>query len=369
MTARNTTLPGFQQPQLPLNRVFIELTARCNFACHFCPNPVMERAKGEMDLALLDAILEEIAAVGLARLVLFHQQGEPTLHRHLNHAVAKASALGLATSVTTNGSTLTDPLVDGLLEAGLSQLNISLQTPDPASFLMRGAKNLTYPSFEARVVRAVRRALAADTHTEVTVSFLTKPLFGASAPTVGRGWPLVTGNGALHQLLETWALRFLDGAGSGSTPEAVRRAVARTSVLHRNELRLGPRLVFEARPVGEWATPTHPPGRRWYSTPIGSCHGLSDHMAILWNGQYAYCCVDHDGRTSQARFQDTSLLDFLGSQPVQAALSGFRRLRPVHPYCRQCLGGPGRAFALVKGVGSALYFGLLKRTLRRTNVE
>ncbi|HLA79128.1 MAG TPA: radical SAM/SPASM domain-containing protein [Vicinamibacteria bacterium] len=369
MTARNTTFHGFSEPRLPLNRVFVELTNRCNFACHFCPNPVMERAKGEMELALLDAIIEEIAAVGLARLVLFHQQGEPTLHRHLNHAVAKASALGLATSVTTNGSTLTDPLIDGLLQAGLSQLIISLQTPDPASFSIRGARNLAYPAFEERVVRGVRRVLAADSRTEITVSFLTKPLFGASAPTVGRGWPLVSSKAALHQLLETWAARFLDGAGNGATPDALRRAVARTGMLSRNELRLGPRLVFEARPVGEWATPTYPPGRRWYPAPFGSCHGLTDHLAILWNGQYAYCCVDHDGHTSQARFQDTSLLDFLGSEPVQAALRGFRRLRPVHPYCRQCLGGPGRLFALVKGLGAALYFGVLRRTLRRTEIE
>ncbi len=368
MTDRNTTTRRSTAPRLPLNRVFVELTNRCNFACHFCPNPVMERPKGEMDVALLEAILGEIASVGLARLVLFHQQGEPTLHRHLSHAVATASKLGLATCVTTNGSTLTDPLVDGLLQAGLSQLIISLQTPDPASFRIRGARNLAYPAFEERVVRAVQRALAADSRTEITVSFLTKPLLGASAPTVGRGWPLVTGNAALHQLLETWAVRFLDGAGNGSSRHALRRAVARTGVLRRNELRLGPRLVFEARPVGDWATPTYPPGRPWYPAPIGSCHGLSDHLAILWNGQYAYCCVDHDGRTSEASFQDTSLLDFLDSEPVQAAFRGFRRLRPVHPYCRRCLGGPGRLYALVKGLGSAVYFGVLKRTLRRTEI-
>lgn len=368
MADRNTTARRCAEPRLPLNRVFVELTNRCNFACHFCPNPVMERPKGEMDMALLEAVLGEIAAVGLARLVLFHQQGEPTLHRHLNHAVATASKLGLATSVTTNGSTLTDPLVDGLTRAGLSQLHISLQTPDPASFHIRGARNLAYPAFEERVVRAVRRALSADCRTEITVSFLTKPLLGLSAPALGRSWPLVSRNAALHQLLESWAIRFLDEDGEGPTRTAIQRAVARTGVLRRNELRLGPRLTFEARPVGDWATPSYPPGRRWYPAPIGSCHGLSDHLAILWNGQYAYCCVDHEGRTSEACFQDTSLLDFLDSEPVQAAFKGFRRLRPVHPHCRQCLGGPGRLYALVKGLGSAVYFGVLKRTLRRTEI-
>ncbi len=369
MAARNITVRRCPEPRLPLNRVFVELTGHCNFACHFCPNPVMERAKGEMDAGLLDAVLEEIAAVRLARLVLFHQQGEPTLYRGLNHAVAKATRLGLATSVTTNGSTLTDTLVDGLLDAGLSQLNISLQTPDEASFRIRGARNLAYPAFEERVVRAVRRALAADSRTQVTVSFLTRAFLGLSAPTVGRTWPLVASTAALHELLESWAVRFLDGSLNDSNRDAVKRAISRARVIRRNELRLGPRLTFEARPVGEWATPTYPPQREWYGTPIGSCHGLSDHMAILWSGQYSYCCVDHDGHTSSARFQDTSLLDFLDSAPVQAAFRGFRRFRPVHPYCRQCLGGPTRLYALVKGLGSAAYFGVLKRTLLRSDVE
>src|SRR5213078_813094 len=53
----------------------------------------------------------------------------------------RAPRLGLKPCVTTNGSTLTDRLVDSLLEAGLHRLTISLQTPDEKSFAIRGARN------------------------------------------------------------------------------------------------------------------------------------------------------------------------------------------------------------------------------------
>lgn len=369
MGARNTTIRRFEQPRLPLNRVYVELTNRCNFACEFCPNPVMEREGGQMDFALLERALDEIAVAGLARLVLFHQQGEPTLYTRLADAVRAGARRGLAIAITTNGSTLNDRLVDGLLDAGLRRLVISLQTPDEASFRIRGAKNLTFAAFEERVVRAIRRILDARAATEVTVALLTKPFGGfLSLPTIGREWAIVGSDAGLREVLAAWARRVL----AAPSPAAL-DAIATARAVRWNRLRLAPRLVFETRPVGEWsrppahaprgragASPPSPPGR-WFETKIGTCHGLTDHFAILWNGDYAYCCVDYDGHTSHARFQDVSILDYLASKPVQRAIAGFRRMRPVHPYCRQCLGGPTRAVAVAKGLGSIAYFHAYRR--------
>jgi hypothetical protein len=51
---------------------------------------------------------------------------------------------------------------------------------------------------------------------------------------------------------------------------------------------------------------------------------------------------------------------------VQAVLAGFARLRPVHPYCKLCLGGPHPAIVRIKSVGSIAYFKLLNRLRRST---
>jgi len=366
MGGRNTTERRCDRPRLPLERVHVEVTSHCNFACEFCPNPRLERPGGLMDFELLVAILEEMAASGVTREVHFHQQGEPLLHPRLADGVARATALGLATSVTTNAALLDDRRVDALLAAGLGHLVVSLQTPDPASFAIRGAKGLDYPSFEARVVRAVRRILAAETATRVSVALLTKPWPRLTLPYVGQDWKLVQHNRQLHPLLEQWASRLVEGLPDSPSPAAIRAAVWRTGVLHRNEVRLHPRLMLETRPVGMWPMPERDWGRPWVPARRGVCHGISEHIAILWNGDYTFCCADHNGRTSTASFRDLSILDYLDSEPVQAALAGFERLRPVHPYCRLCLGGPHPMVPLVKGIGSVVYFKVLKRLRRET---
>ncbi len=353
-------------PRLPLERVHVEVTSLCNFACEFCPNPGLTRPGGLMEFDLLAEILDEVALAGVTRRVFFHQQGEPLLYPRLADAVARATGLGLETSVTTNGALLTDRVVDRLVGAGLTELVVSLQTPDEASFAIRGAKNLTYPVFAERVVRAVARVLARAERTEVRVAFLTKPLARFTLPFVGKDWQLVEHNRELRAMLLAWAERWLGELPDAPAPEAVRRAIRKTGVLHRNEVRLHPRLLLEARPVGEWPMPDRDYGAPWLAARWGTCHGISEHIAILWDGSYTFCCADHDGRTSTARFQDLSVLDYLDSAPVQEALAGFRRLRPTHPYCRLCLGGPNRPYVFFKAVGSIAYFKLLKRMRRES---
>jgi len=346
--------------------VHVEVTSRCNFACEFCPNPVLQRRHGSMEWPMLQEILGEIAAAKVTGNVVFHQQGEPLLYPHLHEGVAAATRLGLASFVTSNGALLSDAVVDRLLESGLTELNVSLQTPDEASFAIRGAHGLDYAAFEARVVNAVQRVLRAPSATRVRVELLTKPLPRLTLPNVGKDWKIVERNHELHAMLEKWAHRWVGDLEDAPSPKSITRAVRRTGVLHRNELRLHPRLVIETRPVGEWSMPEMTGDRKWHDARWGTCHGISEHIAILWDGSYTFCCADHNGRTSTASFRELSILDYLDSGPVQEALSSLQRMRPSHPYCRACLGGPHPVMPVVKAIGSIFFFKVLKK-LRRVS--
>jgi len=44
--------------KLPIQRIHLEVTSHCNFACEFCPDSKMERGRGFMDFDLLRRILE-----------------------------------------------------------------------------------------------------------------------------------------------------------------------------------------------------------------------------------------------------------------------------------------------------------------------
>jgi len=83
--------------KLPIQRIHLEVTSHCNFACEFCPDSKMERGRGFMDFDLLRRILDEVEHKGIASTVLFHLMGEPLLYPQLVDGVAYASRLGLET--------------------------------------------------------------------------------------------------------------------------------------------------------------------------------------------------------------------------------------------------------------------------------
>src|SRR5512143_1599800 len=102
---------------LPVRRLHVELTNRCNFSCEFCPDGKVRRPRGSMAYPLLERILSD--AKGVAVQVHFHIMGEPTLYPHLKEAVQLARDQGLAPSVTTNGSHLSSDTAKDLFAAGL----------------------------------------------------------------------------------------------------------------------------------------------------------------------------------------------------------------------------------------------------------
>jgi len=88
-----------------LERIHLEVTNVCNFKCEFCPDAIMERKRGHMDLGLLTQALDEIADHRLAKIVAFHLMGEPLIYPHIFEAIAMACDRQLNLHLTTNGST------------------------------------------------------------------------------------------------------------------------------------------------------------------------------------------------------------------------------------------------------------------------
>ncbi len=95
----------------------IHPTAFCNLACAHCYTSSGPAARGELPLALLEPVLADAVALGYRDLAV--SGGEPLLYSQLDGLLAAAKALGLPTSLTTNGLVLPDrmwnrvaPLID-----------------------------------------------------------------------------------------------------------------------------------------------------------------------------------------------------------------------------------------------------------------
>ena len=111
--------------------LFIEVTRRCDLGCLHCDAWKLPREAGSPDLtvAALDRLAAEASDSGA--LVVHLGGGEPLLRTDIYEIVAAFARRGLRVGLTTSGAHLTRPVVDRLVEAGLSRLILSIDHPVP----------------------------------------------------------------------------------------------------------------------------------------------------------------------------------------------------------------------------------------------
>lgn len=108
----------------------LELTYECPLKCPWCSNPVdYARRKGEeLTTAEWKRVLREGRELGA--LQLGFTGGEPLLRDDIEELVADATALGYYTNLITSGVGLTEARLLKLKEAGLKQIQLSLQSSE-----------------------------------------------------------------------------------------------------------------------------------------------------------------------------------------------------------------------------------------------
>jgi len=115
----------------------ISLAERCNLRCQYCMPPEGVPLQPASDLLQRDEIVELatlFASFGVDKIRL--TGGEPLLRKDLKEIIGELSAIPNITQIgmTTNGITLKRQL-DGLVDAGLTHVNISLDTLKEDKFL------------------------------------------------------------------------------------------------------------------------------------------------------------------------------------------------------------------------------------------
>jgi radical SAM protein with 4Fe4S-binding SPASM domain len=106
------------------NEITLELTNYCNLKCITCPHPKMVRAKGFMEMALVERVLEQ--AEGLVELIDLDMFGESLMHPQFFEIVEKCRAKGIATLLNTNMSWETRKHLDALATRGPDMIVLSI---------------------------------------------------------------------------------------------------------------------------------------------------------------------------------------------------------------------------------------------------
>jgi tungsten cofactor oxidoreducase radical SAM maturase len=111
-----------------VQRVYIEVTSRCNLSCAMCVRQSWLDPQGEMSADTFQAVLKGLQAFPELKQVYFGGFGEPLLHPGLVDMVAQVHALGVGVTITTNGLLLNRRRAEALFRAGVDTLVVSLDS-------------------------------------------------------------------------------------------------------------------------------------------------------------------------------------------------------------------------------------------------
>ncbi len=126
-----------------VNYLRISLTDKCNYRCTYCKTGEGVSLKSYKDILRyeeIERIVQAAAALGINKIRL--TGGEPLVKKNVVHLVERIGTIGELAEInmTTNGSLLTTSMARALKQAGLTRINISLDTLDRDKFtqLTRG---------------------------------------------------------------------------------------------------------------------------------------------------------------------------------------------------------------------------------------
>jgi len=247
-----------------------EVTNACNLSCTICPvNHGMRRPRARQDLETFVRFLDRNPGL---EFVLPFQWGEPLLVRELPDMIAAASARGVRTMITTNGTLLTEEWCGRLLDAGLARLTLSVDGDPETHRRIRGVdlEPLRRNLLRLRRLRDERKAPLA-----IDVSMVVNGLTEAKWQEVRTAWK-----------------------GVADRIQAI------------------PQFMVKAR-----RHPCREPSR-------GS-------LVVLADGSVTVCCADPDGEAVVGHIDDAPLQVILNNAKMRAfRRAHFRRSFPA--ICREC---------------------------------
>lgn len=271
------------------NRVYIEITNRCNLACDFCHGT--KRPLGTMPPEDFRRIAEKLR--GETSYLYLHVLGEPLLHPQLKELLAIAGELGFRVCLVTNGTLLHKRREELLAAKSLHKVSVSLHSFEGNG----GAGDL--PAYLQQV-------------------------WDVCLPLSERGVLC-----ALRLWNEGTAPR-LNGAVEAFLSRRIGRDVESLPRDARGNRTLRPNLFLERAERFGWPDLNAP------ESGANFCHGFTRQLAVLWDGTVTPCCLDSEGDIPLGNLLSQPLEEILQGERAAAMAAGFAARKPTEELCRRC---------------------------------
>jgi len=352
----------FGHVEIPLQRVHIELTNICDFNCRFCPKSQMTRPYGYMDKELAKRMISEIGEQDVCEKITFHVMGEPTLHPDFFEILDHARERGVNVGLTTNGAGLGGIVGQRLVDYNLHQLDISIQTPDKASFELRRAGKLSFEKYIGGILDFFSAYTTEEKDTLIKFRFMNTRMRQKGLERKKGPVRLISSTPELQDTFRFWTGKIYDILEVDETKRASASDRIGKLVSYKwNVVEIYPNVYFETYMLNEWGHAFDAPDTSEIRDAwAGYCFGMKDHFSILHNGDVILCCIDYDGKTVIGNVQNETLETVLSSDRLGEIMKGFKRFLLVHPHCKRCLGSRTFTSWLVKPIASVVGLKVLR---------
>ena len=241
------------------NRIYIEITNKCNLSCSFCKKGV--RPLREMTINEFKKIISKIK--DYTNTICLHVKGEPLLYSNLNEILTICDDNNINISLTTNGTLLKAKVEDLIKHKSLFKIHISLNAE---------VKNLNY----------------------LDDIFTAGSLFPQDKIIIYRLWAQKE-----NKLDEksTIIVEKLKDYYHLST-EVVE------NIKENKNTKIDINKYVDKNNLFEWPKVSN-------AKTNGFCEGLKSQLAILSNGTVTACCLDDDGIINLGNIFEEDLKDIL----------------------------------------------------------
>ena len=305
-------------------RIYIEINNTCNFTCSFCPYPLLNNKKENINFELIKSTLKDIKENIPYRIIYFHNLNEPFLYSSIDELIKFWNKNDIKDGITTNG-TLLDKHIETIKKCKMQELNISYQIIDENENKRRNNK-MDVDTYRQFLVNNILK-FKDDFKREIKLKLLI-----TSKESIFNG-KKISGLKDVQEIIneiDKFNLLFLKKHLSKKQIEKLKQI----DISKFCKINIFDNIFIELFPFLTWGNYYD----KVHKAHFGNCDGLTGQLQIKANGDVLPCCYDFNSKLKIGNIQVQKLSKILLSDEYNYMSKRISGKRVYYQRCKTCLG-------------------------------